>query len=232
MLEGSGLGPNCPRVGEFIPFNFCESSDFVRQARGEGELPDPTRRLDNGEAVIRLPVKTAPAQLVPLPCLSKGGTFAALNRGASHRLRANVFARSHRSLGDSPGGAQARVPATRESQSHGGNTPRWGAGKWRRGPPASAPNPHSVDQALLARENPGRPQFGRRIASGGSAPGAHGSLARSGPPHAARASTGRDPGGSHTAIVCAYLPVGVRGPGPSSARIGRVHHVWSAFFFH
>ncbi|KAJ1126147.1 hypothetical protein NDU88_004556 [Pleurodeles waltl] len=95
-----------------------------------------------------------------------------------------------------PGGPRLGCPRPENPNPaccRGGNRPKSGAGKWCRGPPASAPTLDSADQAFPALENPGRPQFGRPIASGGCAPGAHGSLARSSPPTHSEGEYGQGP---------------------------------------
>ncbi|KAJ1157254.1 hypothetical protein NDU88_009969 [Pleurodeles waltl] len=51
------------------------------------------------------------------------------------------------------------------------------------------------------------------------------------PPHVARASTGRDPGGPRAAIIRAYLSVGTHRPGLSSAHVGCIDPVRSPLFF-
>ncbi|KAJ1126197.1 hypothetical protein NDU88_004605 [Pleurodeles waltl] len=80
------------------------------------------------------PPKLAPAQLAPLPCLSKGGAIAVLHRGASPRLRANTFDRGHGSLDDSFWGPRLGcLRCENHNPVRRGNRIRWGAGKQRPG---------------------------------------------------------------------------------------------------
>ncbi|KAJ1083690.1 hypothetical protein NDU88_003845 [Pleurodeles waltl] len=95
---------------------------------------------------VRLACGGAPAQLAPLPCLSKGGAIAVLQRGANPRLRANTFDRGHGSLDDSFWGPRLGcLRCENHNPVRRGNRIRWGAGKQRRGSPASAPAPDSAD---------------------------------------------------------------------------------------